>query len=94
MTITIQDQEFDPMDISQLYYAAMVIKENEDEPTQMNLALLDKEGHENIEVLGYGIFIHLVDDEEAYPFLYDTREELDAVSDQIKQQIKQRRNGQ
>lgn len=94
MTITIQQEKFDARDISQLYYAAMVIKENEEEPTQVSLSWLDKEGNDNVKIVGYGVFVHLLDDEDAYPFMYETREELDSASVEIAQQIKQRRSGQ
>ena len=92
--ITIQDEEFDPKDISQLYYAAVVIKEDEEEPMNVSLSWLDKQNNDKLTVVGYGVFIHIINEEEAYPFLYATREEMDAISTKITEQIKQRRNGQ
>lgn len=94
MMITIQDTQFDPTDISQLYYAAVVVKEEGDEPMQVSLTWLDQHGKGKVEVLGYGIFVHILDDPEPYDFMYETREELDSVAEQVVQQIKQRRNGQ
>lgn len=92
--ITIQDAKFDARDISQLYYAALVLKENEEEPMQVSLTWLDKQEEGRVEVVGYGIFVHVLDDDEPYPFMYETREELDTASEQVAQQIKQLRNGQ
>ena len=92
--ITIQDEEFDPKDISQLYYAAVIIKEDEEEPMNVSLSWLDKQSNDSIIVVGYGVFIHILNEEEEYSFIYKTREEMEDVSAQITQQIKQRRNGQ
>jgi len=94
MMITIQHEEFDPKDISQLYYAAVIVKEDEEEPMNVSLTWLDKQKSDDITVVGYGIFIHILNEEEPYPFMYATREEMESTSAQITQQIKQRRNGQ
>jgi len=93
MTITIETEKFDARDITQLYPAAVIKTGDGDETTQVSLAWVEKEGKGKVEIVGYGIFVHLGED-DVETFMYDTREEMDAVSASIAEQIKQRRNGQ
>ena len=76
MIIRIQDKEFDTANITQLYPAAVVKTGHEDETTQVSLEWLDVEAKGKVDVVGFGIFIHL-GDEEKYSFIFDTKEEMD-----------------
>jgi len=76
MIITIKDKEFDTAKITQLYPAAVVKTGNEDETTQVSLEWLDVEAKGKVELVGYGIFIHL-SEEEKHTFMFDTKEEMD-----------------
>jgi len=91
--ITINEETFDPTDITQLYPAAVIKTGNGDETTQVSLQWVDKEGKGKVELVGYGIFIHLGKD-DIRTFMYDTREEMDTVAGNIAEQIKKRRSGQ
>jgi len=93
MMITINEETFDPTDITQLYPAAVIKTGNGDETTQVSLQWVDKEGKGKVELVGYGIFIHLGKD-DIRTFMYDTREEMDTVAGNIAEQIKKRRSGQ
>ena len=87
MIIRIQDQEFDTADITQLYPAAVVKTGYEDETTQVSLEWLDVEAKGKVEVVGFGIFIHL-GEEKKYSFIFDTKEEMDEEIGAIAAQIK------
>ena len=76
MIITIKEKQFDTSNITQLYPAAVVKTGFEDETTQVSLEWLDVESKGKVEVVGFGIFIHL-GDEEKYTFMFDTKEEMD-----------------
>jgi len=76
MIITIKDKEFDTAKITQLYPAAVVKTGYEDETTQVSLEWLDVEAKGKVELVGYGIFIHL-SEEEKHTFMFDTKEEMD-----------------
>jgi len=76
MIITIEDKEFDIKEITQVYPAAVVKTGNEDETTQVSLEWLDVEAKGKVEVVGFGIFIH-VGEEERHTFMFDTKEEMD-----------------
>jgi hypothetical protein len=76
MIITIKEKQFDTSKITQLYPAAVVKTGFEDETTQVSLEWLDVESKGKVEVVGFGIFIHL-GDEEKYTFMFDTKEEMD-----------------
>ena len=92
MTITINEEEFDPKDITQLYPAAVIKTGNGDETTQVSMHWVENEGKGKVELVGYGIFLHLGKD-DIQSFMYDTREEMDNVIGKISEQIKQRRDG-
>ena len=87
MIITIENKQFDTKDITQLYPAAVVKTGHEDETTQMSLEWIDIESKGKVEIVGYGVFVNL-GDEEKYSFVFDTREEMDAAVGRIAAQIK------
>ncbi len=87
MIITIKDQEFDTAKITQLYPAAVVKTGYEDETTQVSLEWLDVEAKGKVELVGYGIFIHLSEDEK-HTFMFDTKEEMDEEIGYIASQFK------
>ncbi|HIC77642.1 MAG TPA: phosphomannomutase [Sulfurovum sp.] len=93
MMIKIDEEEFDPKEITQLYPAAVIKTGNGDETTQVSMQWVEKEGKDKVDLVGYGIFIHLGKD-DVRTFMYDTRAEMDEVAASISEQIKQRRNGQ
>ena len=87
MIIRIKDKEFDTANITQLYPAAVVKTGHEDETTQVSLEWLDVEAKGKVDVVGFGIFIHL-GEEEKYSFIFDTKEEMDQEIGAIASQIK------
>ena len=87
MIITIQDKEFDTAKITQLYPAAVVKTGYEDETTQVSLEWLDVEAKGKVELVGYGIFVHLSEDEK-HTFMFDTKEEMDEEIGCIASQLK------
>lgn len=87
MIITIEDKEFDIAKITQMYPAAVVRTGHEDETTQVSLEWLDLESKGKVEVVGYGIFVHL-GEEQRHEFIYPTREEMDRLAGQIAAQLK------
>ena len=87
MIITIKDQEFDTAKITQLYPAAVVKTGYEDETTQVSLEWLDVEAKGKVELVGFGIFIHLSEDEK-HTFMFDTKEEMDEEIGYIASQFK------
>jgi len=87
MIITIKDKEFDTARITQLYPAAVVKTGYEDETTQVSLEWLDVEAKDKVELVGFGIFIHL-GEEEKHTFMFDTKEEMDEEIGYIASQLK------
>ncbi len=87
MKITIEDKQFDIKDITQLYPAAVVKTGHEDETTQVSLEWIDLESKGKVEIVGYGVFIHL-GEEKKYSFVFDTREEMDIAIGKIASQLK------
>jgi hypothetical protein len=87
MIITIQNKQFDSAKITQLYPAAVVKTGFEDETTQVSLEWLDVEAKGKVEVVGFGIFLHL-GEEEKYTFMFDSKEEMDEEIGQIASQLK------
>ena len=86
MIITIEDKEFDTAKITQLYPAAVVKTGHEDETTQVSLEWLDVESKGKVEVVGFGIFVNLGEDEK-YSFIFDTKEEMDEAVGRIATQL-------
>ena len=87
MIITIEDKQFDTKEITQLYPAAVVKTGFEDETTQVSLEWLDVEAKGKVEVVGYGLFI-ILQEEEKHTFMFDTKEEMDEEIGSIASQIK------
>ncbi len=87
MIITIKEKQFDTAKITQLYPAAVVKTGFEDETTQVSLEWLDVEAKGKVEVVGFGIFIHL-GEEEKHTFMFDTKEEMDEEIGNIASQLK------
>ena len=86
MIITIEDKQFDTAKITQLYPAAVVKTGHEDETTQVSLEWIEVEAKGKVEVVGYGLFVNL-GEEEKYTFMFDTKEEMDAAAGRIAAQL-------
>ena len=86
MIITIEDKQFDTKYITQLYPAAVVKTGYEDETTQVSLEWIAVEAKGKVEIVGYGLFVHL-GDEEKHTFMFDTKEEMDAAAGRIAAQL-------
>ncbi len=87
MIITIKEKQFDTAKITQLYPAAVVKTGFEDETTQVSLEWLDVEAKGKVEVVGFGIFIHIGEDEK-HTFMFDTKEKMDEEIGYIASQLK------
>ena len=87
MIITIEDKQFETKEITQLYPAAIVKTGYENETTQVSLEWLSVESKGKVEVVGFGIFVH-VGENERYEFIYETREEMDTLAAKIASQLK------
>jgi len=86
MIITIEDKQFDTKEITQLYPAVMIKTGYEDETTQVSLEWIEVEGKDKVEVVGYGLFLILAE-EEKHSFLFDTKEEMDEAAGKIAAQL-------
>ena len=84
--LTIEDKVFNLKDIKQLYPAGVVKTEHGDETTEMSLEWIDSESKGRVEIVGYGLFI-VISDEEKYSFIYKSREELDKAIGLISGQL-------
>ena len=87
MIITIKDKQFDTAKITQLYPAAIIKTGHGDETTQVSLEWLEVEAKGKVELEGFGIFIHLSDDEK-HSFVYESREALDKAIGELSAQLK------
>ena len=87
MILTIEDKQFDSKEITQLYPAAVVKTGFEDETTQVSLEWIDIESKGKVEIVGYGIFVNL-GEEEKHSFIFDTREEMDSAIGRVASQLK------
>jgi len=87
MIITIEDKQFDTKEMTQLYPAVVIKTGYEDETTQVSLEWIDVEAKGKVEIVGYGVFVNL-GEEEKYSFIFDTREEMDAAIGRIAAQLK------
>ena len=76
MIITIQDKTIEQKDIRKLYPAALVKTGHGDEITEISLEWIDTESNDEVEVVGYGIFV-TTKDKQKFSFLFDSREELE-----------------
>ena len=88
MILHIEEKEFDSKKITQLYPAALIKTGYADETTQVSLEWIEVEAKGKVELVAYGIFVHL-GEEEKYSFLFDTREEMDEAIARISQQLKE-----
>jgi len=87
MILTIEDKQFDTKEITQLYPAAVIKTGYEDETTQVSLEWIDVEAKGKVEIVGYGLFI-ILQEEEKHSFIFDTKEEMDAAAGRIAAQLK------
>jgi len=86
MILTIEDKQFDTKAITQLYPAAVVKTGVEDETTQVSLEWIDVESKGKVEIVGYGVFVHL-GEEQIDSFVFDTREQMDEAIGRIASQL-------
>ena len=86
MIITIEDKQFDTKEMTQLYPAVVIKTGYEDETTQVSLEWIDVEAKGKVEIVGYGVFVNL-GEEEKHSFIFDTREEMDAAIGRIAAQL-------
>ncbi len=87
MIITIEDKQFDTKEITQLYPAVMIKTGYEEETTQVSLEWIEVEGKDKVEVVGYGLFI-ILKDEQKHSFIFDTRKEMDEAIGRVASQLK------
>ena len=87
MILTIEDKVFDTAKITQLYPAAIVKTGHGDETTQVSLEWLDVEGKGKVEVVGFGLFVNL-GEEEKHSFIFGTKAEMDEAAGRIAAQLK------
>ena len=74
--LTIEDKTFNLKDIKQLYPAVLVKTGYGDETTEMSLEWIDLEAKGRVEVVGYGLFVRVAEDEK-HSFIYKERALLD-----------------
>ncbi len=87
MIVTIENQQFDTDDITQLYPAAMIKTGYNNEVTQISLEWIDmQEGNSDVTVVSYAIFIHKRDRSVA-SFPYHDREELEEAMEHLASQM-------
>jgi hypothetical protein len=86
MIITIEDKQFDTKDITQLYPACVIKTGYEEETTQVSLEWIEVEAKGKVEIVGYGVFVNL-GEEDKHSFIFDTREEMDAAIGRIASQL-------
>jgi hypothetical protein len=87
MILTIEDKQFDTKEITQLYPAVVIKTGYEEETTQVSLEWIEVEGKGKVEIVGYGVFVNLGEDEK-YSFMFDTKEEMDVAIGKIAAQFK------
>lgn len=87
MIIAIEDKQFDTKNITQLYPACVIKTGYEEETTQVSLEWIEIESKGKVEIVGYGVFVNL-GEEEKHSFIFDTREEMDAEIAKIAAQFK------
>ena len=92
MTIKINNEEFNIRDITQLY-PAVVVKMADGTTREVSVKWAENAGKDKAEIVGFGIFLHM-ENEGKHTFMFDTKEEMQEISEQLASQIKQRRAGQ
>ncbi|MDQ7084372.1 MAG: phosphomannomutase [Sulfurovum sp.] len=86
MIITIQDKQFETRKITQLYPAVVVKTGYKDETTQVSLEWIDVEAKGKVEIVGYGVFMYLGEDEK-HSFVFESRTEMDELIGDIASQL-------
>ena len=86
MIITIEDKQFDTKEITQLYPAVLIKTGYEDETTQVSLEWIELEGKDKVEVVGYGLFV-ILKEEQKYSFIFDTKAQMDEAAGKIAAQL-------
>jgi len=86
MILTIEDKKFDTKEITQLYPAVLIKTGYEDETTQVSLEWIEVEGKDKVEIVGYGLFL-ILGDEDKHSFIFNTKEEMDEVAGKIAVQL-------
>jgi len=84
--LTIENKIFNLKEIQQLYPAVLVKTGYKNEVAEMSLEWIDIEAKGRVEIVGYGIFVR-IGEEEKHSFLYDSREELEASLAKLSLQI-------
>jgi hypothetical protein len=84
--ITIDDKVFKLKDIKQLYPAVLVKTGHGNETTEMSLEWIDIESKGRVDIIGYGLFVRIGDDEK-HSFIYESREELDSNISKLAEQL-------
>ncbi len=84
--LTIENKIFNLKDIKQLYPAAIVKTGYGDETTEMSMEWIDTESKGRVEIVGYGLFV-LISEEERHTFIFKSREELDRLMVEVSQQL-------
>jgi hypothetical protein len=92
MMITIQNQQFDTRQITQLYPAALIDTGCEGETAPMSLEWLDTESQGRVQVVGYGLFVHM-GREEKHSFVYETRAALEEAVTALGAQLRGEASG-
>jgi len=86
MIITIEDKQFDTKEITQLYPACIIKTGQEDETTQVSLEWIEVEAKGKVEIVGYGIFVHL-NEQEKHTFMFESKEKMDIAIGKLAQQL-------
>jgi len=86
MILTIEDKQFDTKEITQLYPAVVIKTGYKEETTQVSLEWIEVEGKDKVEVVGYGLFL-ILGEEEKHSFIFDTKEEMDEAAGKIAAQL-------
>ena len=86
MIITIEDKQFDTKEITQLYPAVLIKTGYEDETTQVSLEWIETEAKDKVEIVAYGLFI-ILNEEEKHSFLFDTKALMDEAAGRIAAQF-------
>jgi len=84
--LIIKDKIFNIKDIKQLYPAVLVKTGYGDETTEMSLEWIDNESKGRVNVVGYGVF-SVISDNQKYSFIYKSREEMDECIGVIAKQL-------
>ncbi len=86
MIITIEEKQFDTKEITQLYPAVVIKTGYEEETTQVSLEWIEVEGKGKVEIVGYGLFV-ILKEEEKHSFIFDTKDQMDEAAGKIAAQL-------